>query len=72
MTPLLEQAWAAVQSLPEPDQDTIASLIMDEIADEQQWDEQFSRSQPQLKRWADKVRSDIQSGRVRRGGIDEL
>jgi len=72
MTPLLKQALTAVQGLPESDQNTIASLIMAEIADEEQWEKQFSVTQQQLGCWAEKVRADIQAGRVSSKGIDEL
>lgn len=64
MTPLLEQALAAVQKLPESDQNTIVSLIMAEIADEGYWEKQFAATQQPLERWANKVRADIQAGRV--------
>jgi hypothetical protein len=72
MTLLLQEALAKVQSLPQPEQDAIASLILAELADEQQWGEAFARSQDQLAKLAAKVRDDIRSGRVRAGGIDEL
>ncbi len=72
MTPLLQQALAAIQDLPESDQNTIASLIMAEIADEGQWEKQFEMTQQSLGQWAEKVRADIQAGRVHRKGIDEL
>jgi hypothetical protein len=72
MTQLLEKALAQVSRLPDPDQDAIASLILDELADDRQWDEAFTRSQEQLGRLADRVRQDIRAGRVRNVGIDEL
>lgn len=72
MTQLLEQAIAQLQKLPASDQNAIASLILAELADEQQWDQQFTGSQEQLSRMADKVRDDIRAGRVRDSGIDEL
>ena len=72
MTYPLEQAISAVQSLPESDQDMIASLIMAELADQERWENQFAASQPQLAKLADKVRADIQAGRVRSGEIDKL
>jgi hypothetical protein len=71
MTQLLEKALAQVSRLPDPDQDAIASLILDELADDRQWDEAFARSQEQLGRLADRVRQDIRVGRVRNVGIDE-
>ncbi len=72
MTQLLEQALAEVRKLPQPGQDAIATLILDELADEQRWDEAFARSQDQLARLAAKVREDIRAGRVRDAGVDEL
>ena len=72
MTYPLEQAISAVQNLPEADQNMIAGLIMAELADQKHWERQFAQSQTQLGKLAEKVRSDIQAGRVRSGGIDEL
>jgi hypothetical protein len=72
MSQLLEKALAQVSRLPEPDQDAIASLILDELADDRLWNEAFARSQEQLGRLADRVRQDIRAGRVRNIGIDEL
>jgi len=72
MTQLLEQALREVQKLPGPEQDAIAAMILEEIADERQWDEAFARSQDQLTRLAAKVRQDIQAGRVKNPGMDEL
>ena len=72
MTQLLEQALAEVQKLSQSEQDAIAALILEEISDEQRWDEAFSRSQDQLGRLAAKVRDDIREGRIRSAGIDEL
>ena len=72
MTPLLQQAIDAVSRLPVVDQDAIASLILDEIPDDQRWDESFARSEVKLAALADKVRADIAAGRVRSQGIDEL
>jgi hypothetical protein len=72
MTQLLEQALTEVRKLPEPEQDAIASLILDELADERRWQEGFLRSQDQLARLAAKVREDIRAGRVQSGGFDQL
>ena len=65
MTQLLEQALHQVQLLPHAEQDAIATLILDELADERRWNESFARSQGQLARVAAKVREDIRSGQVR-------
>lgn len=72
MTQLLEEAIARLQQLPPEEQDAIAQLIMAEMEDEQQWDEAFAHSQDKLTELAAKVRLDIQTGKVRSLGIDEL
>lgn len=72
MTKLLEQALTAVSKLPEPEQDAIASLILDELSDERRWQESFARSQDQLARLAAKAREDVRAGRVKQAGFDQL
>ena len=67
MTPNLEQAIQKVQELPAAEQDAIASIILDELADEKRWEESFARSQDQLSRLAAKVREDIRAGRCSSG-----
>jgi hypothetical protein len=72
MTQLLEKAIAEIYKLPATDQDAIAAMILDELADEQQWDMIFARSQDKLAKLAEKVREDIKAGRVMKMGFDEL
>jgi hypothetical protein len=72
MTQLLEKAIEKIHDLPAAQQDAIAAVILDELADEQQWDEAFARSQDKLAKMAEKVREDIKAGRVKTMGIDEL
>jgi hypothetical protein len=50
MTPLLEQAVAELQKLPDPAQDAMAAWILEQIAANLAWDESFARSQDQLTR----------------------
>jgi len=72
MTQLMEQALTRIRSLPSAEQDAVASIILDEIEDEQRWDAAFAASQDQLARMAAKARADILAGRVREMGMDEL
>jgi aspartate/glutamate racemase len=72
MTELLEEAMTRVQQLPPAEQDAIAQLILDELADEEQWDAAFARSQDTLSRLAAKVRADICAGKTTSMGMDEL
>ena len=72
MTQLLAQALNEVKMLPEPEQDAMASIILEELADERRWQESFARSQDKLARLAMKAREDIRAGRVQSGGFDLL
>ncbi len=56
MTALLDQAIAAVQQLEPKQQDAIAALILEELADEQRWDQSFAQSQDALSRLAEQAR----------------
>lgn len=44
MTELLERAIARLKTLSASEQEAIAALIMEELADDRCWDEAFSRS----------------------------
>jgi hypothetical protein len=52
MTQLMEKALAEVRKLPDQDQDALATLILDEVADERHWAAAFGRSREQLGRMA--------------------
>ena len=43
MSQLMEQAILKVRELPEPEQEAIASIILQEIESESRWDELFAR-----------------------------
>ena len=72
MTQLLEKAIEHLRSQPATQQDAIAAIILEELADETRWDESFQRSQDKLKRLAERTRAEIKAGRARDVGIDEL
>jgi hypothetical protein len=72
MTKLLEAALDKRHKLPEAEQDAIATMILDELEDEQKWDVAFTGSQDKLKRLVEKVRVDIKAGREKKMGFDEL
>lgn len=52
MTVLLEKAYSKIAQRPDSEQDAIASLILDAMADEEQWTEQFANSQDALAKLA--------------------
>jgi hypothetical protein len=72
MTKLLERAICEANKLPSKDQDALASILLEEMEDDAAWEQKFAKSQCQLSRLAEKVRADIQQGRVTEMGIDEL
>jgi hypothetical protein len=72
MTRLLQRAFDKVGQLPAQDQDAIAAMILEELGDEESWEDAFSRSQALLGKMAAEVREDIRAGRVQSKGIDEL
>ena len=72
MTQLLEEVIAKIHKLPAAEQDAIATMILDELADEQQWDKVFANSQDKLTKLAKKVREDIKVGKIKKLGFDEL
>ena len=44
MTSLLEKALERVRQLPETEQDRVAAMILEDLEEENRWDETFSRS----------------------------
>jgi len=48
MTKLLEKAIAATEQLSDAEQDTIATMILEELADEKRWEHSFAHSKKQL------------------------
>ncbi len=56
MTKLLEKAVAKVSKLAAAEQNAIATMILEELADEEQWEIAFAQSQDQLAKLAEKVR----------------
>ncbi|HQH71193.1 MAG TPA: hypothetical protein PK360_03850 [bacterium] len=72
MTQLLDKALQAVYQLPPEKQDAIAQVILDELEDEKRWETAFATSQDKVMKLAQKVRADIQAGRVQQKGFDEL
>ena len=72
MTALLEQVLTEVHKLPPDQQDAIATLILEELRDEAQWNTAFEQSREALARLAQKVRSEKRAGNVKPLGFDDL
>jgi hypothetical protein len=64
MNALLEKAFAELARLPEAAQESIASLILDEIEAERGWDERFAGSQDQLAELVRRARDEASRGDV--------
>ena len=62
MTQLLEKAYSQIAQLPDSQQDAIATLILDTLADEEQWTEQFANSQDALAKLALEALAEHQAG----------
>ncbi len=72
MTTLLQEAINALAKLPPDDQNAIAALILEELADEKCWQDSFANSQDALAELAHQAQQEIQAGRVKDVGIDAL
>ena len=72
MTTLLAQAIDQLQKCSPAEQDTIAALILQEIADDTRWEEAFAASRPEIEQLAERVRAKIRSGQTRDMRIDDL
>jgi hypothetical protein len=64
MTQLLEKAYCQVTRLPDSEQDAIATLILEALADEAQWAEQFSNSQDALAKLALETLAEHKAGKT--------
>jgi hypothetical protein len=64
MTELLEQAIARLKTLPTDRQNAIATLILEELEEEQQWDESFARSPSLLAKLAAEAMAEYRAGKT--------
>lgn len=64
MTERLEQAIARLKTLPTDKQDAIAALILEELEDDQRWDEAFARSPDLLTELAAEALAEHRAGKT--------
>ena len=62
MTELLERVIARLQTLPEGEQNAIASMILEEIEAEHRWDDAFSHSPDSLAKLAASAMAEYHAG----------
>lgn len=72
MTDLLEQAISKLKSLPASQQDAMAAMILEELEDEQRWDEAFSRSPNALAKLAATAMAEYRAGKTQELDPDKL
>jgi hypothetical protein len=64
MTERLEQAIARLKTLPTDKQDAIATLILEELEDDQRWEESFARSPDLLAKLAAEAMAEYRAGKT--------
>jgi hypothetical protein len=70
MTKLLEKALEKISTLPQQEQDAIASQILAELEDGAAWAAHFARQEDTLRRLADEALAEHRRGETRR--LDDL
>lgn len=64
MTELIEEAIAKVRALPAKEQDAIAAMILEELEDENRWDQTFAGSQNVLAQLASAAMTEHHAGQT--------
>ena len=72
MTTLLEQAIDQLRKCTPAEQDTIAALILEELADDTRWEEAVAASRPEIEQLTEKVRAQFRAGQTRDIRIEDL
>jgi hypothetical protein len=62
MTELLQKAIAKIKNLPDEEQDTIATIILEELEDEKKWEKAFADSQDVLATLAAEAMTEYRAG----------
>lgn len=65
MTKALQEAFEAASRLPDDEQEAIAAVLRDELADEHRWSRSFAGSQDALLRLADEALDEERTGATR-------
>ena len=72
MSKLLEEAFAKLAELPEADQDSIATWLLEELDSERRWGNLLSESGDALGRLADEALDEHEGGRTKELHPDKL
>ena len=65
MTTTLQQAFDKAAALPPDRQEALAAIVLEEIADEDRWQQSFARSQDALSKLAAEALEEDAQGRTR-------
>ena len=72
MTTLLERAFSELEQLTEIEQDSIASIILAELEDDERWEVAFAKAPGKLAELAARSKAQVAAGQCRSVGFDEL
>lgn len=72
MTQRLAKAFQEASLLPEEVQDEVAERLLEDIEGEARWDETLASSPQVLEKLADNALQELEAGRTKRMGFDEL
>jgi len=64
MTKLLERAVEKARKLPDPEQNSIAAIILEELEDEIHWEKAFARSHDALAKLAKEAMAEDKAGKT--------
>lgn len=64
MTKLMDTAISEIAKLPEPEQDVLAVILLEEIASERRWSESFAKSRDALAKLAEEALAEYTVGRT--------
>lgn len=71
-TQLLERAFTQAAQLSAREQDTLATIVIEEMETEKRWDESFAGSQDMLAQMAKQALSEHRQNKTRRLNVDDL
>ncbi len=72
MSELIEHAVEKVRKLPDAEQDAIAAIILEELEDEDRWEQVFAKSQDALAKLAAEAMEEDRKGETKELDPDSL
>lgn len=72
MAKRLEKAFAEAALLPEPEQEALASWILEELGSERRWEQAFANSTDALAQFADKALAEHREGQTQMLNPDQM